>query len=708
MAKLPRVDNIPDRIGRIPELAHNLWWSWHPASRQLFRKLDRHLWEASGHNPVAMIRGSKLLEERAKDPAFLKLYDHVVHLFDDNMQCRCWNQEAFEKLNYQPIAFLSAEFGLHQSLPIYSGGLGILGGDIAKEASDLGIPFVGLGFAYPLGYFRQRILPDGWQEAEYEELDYDDTALVPIKDNNHMFLPVETPGRTIYVRLWSVKVGMSNLFLMDTDVEQNAPWDRELSSRLYGGDQEIRLRQEIVLGFGSAKILEALNITPSVWHLNEGHTVFSCLQRIQRFMEAGNSFKAAIAKVKARTLFTTHTPVPAGHDMFSFSLIRDYFKDFWENLGITEEDFLGLGRWNSKYGEAYNMTALGLRLSSKQNAVSRINGQVCNDMWAGMLDEENGIDAPIDYITNGVHVPTWISEPMYELFAKHLGDNWLERQDETQFLQKIRDIPNFELWNAKQKAKTRLFSIIRERLRRARVESNLTPEQIIAGGIMLDPEALTIGFARRFATYKRAALILEDVERIKTSLLDPYRPVQIIFAGKAHPADDPGKKILQKIYNMAEDTQLGGRIAFVDNYDMQIARYMVQGVDVWLNTPRRPHEASGTSGQKAAVNGCLNFSVLDGWWPEGYNGGNGWVIGEGSVLESESDQDTHDLNSLYNVLENEIVTLYYRRGTDGIPHEWLEVVKNSMYSILPKFSARRMVKEYTKTFYLPLGLNEIE
>ncbi len=699
---------IPARIERLSELANNLTWVWNPNARELFKRLDHPLWVYTGHNPVRMLQliPKKRVEAAAQNPAFLKTFDGVMHKFDLDLDLReTWFSEHYP--DYQgEIAYISTEYGLHQSLPIYSGGLGILSGDHVKESSDLGLPLVGVGFVYPQGYFKQSILRNGWQEAQYDYLKFEQTPINPIFENEnglkqlHIELKFPTP---IFLRVWNLKAGNTLLYLMDTDIEQNEPWNRGLSARLYGGDQEMRIRQEIVLGFGSVRILSQLGHNPRVYHCNEGHTAFVALELIRReISENGKSFEEARDIVRNKIVFTTHTPVPAGHDQFPFELISKYFQNYWESLGISRDEFLALGSFDWGYGQGprFNMTALGIRLSRYQNAVSRLNGEVSRKMWSGLFSTPEFKErSSIQHITNGVHVPTWIGMPFQALYRKYLGKNWLKRHDDADIWERIDEIPNKELWDAREEAKDRLFVFLRERARIKRTEEGKDSRHTLAAGALLDPHALTIGFARRFATYKRTQLIFQDIERIKKSLLDRYTPVQIIFAGKAHPADEPGKNVLQQIYEKAVDPSIGGRVAFIEDYDMQVGRYLVQGCDVWLNTPRKPLEASGTSGMKAAINGCINFSILDGWWPEGYDGSNGWMIG-GKDFDNQEEQNRYDANSLYDILEKEIRPLFYARNGEGIPIEWLEVVKNSIKSSTAAFSARRMLKEYVKA-YIP-------
>ncbi|MHA1975413.1 MAG: alpha-glucan family phosphorylase [Candidatus Hodarchaeales archaeon] len=705
------MSRLPERIKHLQDLAENLIWVWKPKARELFKLLDHPAWNSTGHNPVHMLQiiPQERLDAAAENPSFLKKYDSIIHNFQKNLETQdTWFTKQFPEYKGK-IAYLSTEYGLHQSLPIYSGGLGILSGDHVKESSDLGLPFIGLGFVYPQGYFKQTIPRNGWQQAEYHNIDFTKSPIKPVPENGASQLTIELQYPTsLFLRVWSMKVGRTPLYLMDTDIEQNQPWDRGLSARLYGGDKEMRIRQEIVLGFGALKILSHFGHNPDVYHLNEGHTSFAALELLRReILENGLSFDEAKKEVRKKIVFTTHTPVSAGHDQFSFDLVSKYFQNFWESLGISREEFLSLGAFDWRHGEGpkFNMTTLGIRLSRYQNAVSRLNGKVSRKMWEHLYTSpEFQARAPLSYVTNGVHVPTWVSGPFQSLYNKHLGNNWLRQRDNPEIWEKVDEIPNTELWNTRREARQRMFSFLRERIRSHRIQGDRDSRLTLAAGALLDPEALTIGFARRFATYKRASLIFHDLERIKNNLLDPYTPIQIIFAGKAHPQDDAGKHVLQSIFQKVISGDYGGRIAFIEDYDMQIGRYLVQGCDVWLNTPQKPMEASGTSGMKAAINGVVNFSILDGWWPEAYRGGNGYVIG-GQDFSNHDEQNQYDAESLYKILETEIRPLFYKRNAENVPLEWCEVIKNSIKTVTPQFSARRMLKEYVKKAYLPTLAN---
>jgi starch phosphorylase len=699
---------LPPRIGRLGELAYNVWWSWNPDTSALFQYLDKTLWALTQNNPVKLLRqiAPAKLEAAATDPAFLRRYDGVLLSFERELSSQGdWFPETYPHLKERTIAYFSAEFGVHNSLPIYSGGLGILAGDHSKEASDLGLPFVGIGFVYPEGYFQQKISAAGQQEAHYLQLDYSTAPLEPVftKDTSGP-LKFFLGGRDIYVAVWRVRLGSGSLVLMNADVEENQPWDRELSSRLYGGNRETRLMQEMLLGIGGVRMLRALNLNPAVYHANEGHAAFLLLERIREMIEAGSSFDDAVEQVRATSIFTTHTPVPAGHDTFQFSLIEKHFAGYWDQLGLNREQFLALGAYNDHFGGGtnFNMTALALRLTGQYNGVSQLNGVVSRQMWHPMWPDRTADEVPITSVTNGVHVPTWLAPELSRLYSKHLGQDWLRHHDDPKFWERIDEIPEEELWSLHQRLRAKLMSFMRERARRKWMVEGTGATHALASGTLFDPEALTIGFARRFATYKRALLAFRDVERLKKILQDSWRPVQIVFAGKAHPDDAPGRNLIHNVYEIARDASMGGHIAFVEDYDILVAKHLYHGVDVWMNNPRPPLEASGTSGMKAALNGAPNFSVRDGWWYEGYHGTNGWVIGADPMTAvSEEERDAADAESLYTTLENEVVPLFYDRDSDGVPRGWVQVMKAAIKYGAPAFSARRMVKEYAERMYLP-------
>jgi starch phosphorylase len=690
----------------LANLAYNLWWSWQPGGDRLFRRLDPELWERMAHNPVRFLReiDPDRLSAATKDRIYLKRYDRMVREFDQAMDgVDAWYRRTFPERSEVPIAYFSTEFGLHESLPIYAGGLGVLSGDYLKEASDLGVPLVAVGFLYTQGYFVQRITEDGWQEAMYTDLAFPDLAVFPEFDESGepQMVSVSLPGREVFARLWRVQVGRVPLFLLDSNVERNQPSDRSLTARLYTSDLELRISQEIILGIGGVRALRALGYNPTIWHMNEGHSAFLNLERIRERTTGGQSFDVALESVRASTVFTTHTPVPAGHDEFPLWLMDKYFTNFYPKLGLEREAFIDLGRQDYDWGEVFSMVVMAMRMAGRRNGVSKLHGRIARRMWSPLWPEREISDVPIGHITNGVHTSTWIARRLQLLFDRYLGPDWLQRLDDPETWASIDDIPDKELWGLRRHLKRRLVAYMRERARSQWQRGRVHPIQVVASGVLLDPYTLTIGFARRFATYKRADLILRDPDRLRALVTDRNRPVQVIFAGKAHPADEPGKRLIQEVYRQVKRAEFGGRLVFLEDYDVNLARYLVQGVDVWLNTPRRPNEASGTSGQKAALNGALNLSVLDGWWPEGFNGQNGWAIGGMEEDEDPDLQDARDAESLYELLEREIVPLYYDRSADDLPGEWLGKVKESIRSIGPQFSMRRMLKAYIEDMYYP-------
>ncbi len=693
---------MPDRIGRLNELARDLSWSWSPQAREVFRSLDYTLWRQTAHNPVQMLRTvtPELLERAAKNPTFLALYDAAIEWLDKTRSAAgTWWATEFPDLADRHIAYLSAEFALHQSLPIYAGGLGVLAGDHCKEASDLGLPLVGVGFMYPMGYFNQRISPEGRQIEDYKRLSYDDVAVERATgaDGTPCQIRVPLGMGTLQVALWRVRLGRVTLILLDTDVAENASWDRELSSRLYVSERETRLRQEIVLGVGGVRALRALGYNPAVWHLNEGHTAFAVLERIRELVEAGESFLGALEQVRATTVFTTHTPVAAGHDAFPFHQLDSQMPLFWEGAGSRRNTFLGLGSYDTAESQ-FNMTVVAMRGAGAVNAVSRRHRQVTSEMWAPLWPGVPDDKRPIKAVTNGVHVPTWMAPAMAQLLGKWLGHDWLERHDDPSLWDGLARIPDEELWATRQLLRHHLLDFVRERCRNAWRREAASPAQVLAAGTLLDPYALTIGFARRFTEYKRPELIFSDHERLARLLNAPRCPVQIVFAGKAHPADEPGKRAMQRIYQNATNPRFGGRIAFVEDYDLHVAHLFVQGCDVWLNNPREPLEACGTSGMKASLNGAPHLSVADGWWWEGSNGSNGWVIDPGATQGDGAEAD-----ALYRLLEERIVPAFYSRDEKGIPKEWIQTAKEAIRTVASKFSARRMVKQYAEEAYAPMA-----
>jgi starch phosphorylase len=693
--------HLLDRIRGLQEMAYNLWWSWHPAARELFRALDLQAWRESGHNPVRMLAllPQAVLESAAQDEAFLANYDAVLQQFEaETHSHKGWYTHKYGQPS-APLAYLSAEYGLHTSLPVYAGGLGILAGDYLKECSDLAIPVVAVGLIYSRGYVWQRIREDGWQEDLEQDLDRTYDPIVRVLDASGNPLTVQVPlfDPPVHVAVWRVNVGRVPLYLLDTDLEVNQPWDRAIAHHLYATDPEQRLRQEIVLGMGGMRVLEALDIRPAALHINEGHPGLAILERVRSLVAEGMGFEDASQRVRESTIFTTHTPVAAGTDVFPFQWIEKYFGGYYQQLGLDRDTLLQLGTHPDDPGSGFNMTVFALRMARFSNAVSQRHGEVARKMWANLWPGKSDQEVPIAAITNGVHLPTWI-EPLrlQPLLSRYLGADWIDRQDRPEMWERVDEIPDAELWRVRQQFKASLIAQIDRRTRARWQQDGVAASSVVAFGALLDPEILTLGFARRFTGYKRPDLIFADLERIKRLLTDPWHPVQIVFAGKAHPADQDGKRLIQRIFRLAQDHQFAGRVAFVENYDQELASYIVRGVDVWLNNPYPPLEASGTSGMKAGVNGTPNLSILDGWWLEGYNGANGWGFG-GEILQGDRTQA--DAARLYQLLEEQVVPLYYKHSDDGVPHDFVKVIKAALKSIAPRFGTRRMVAQYTDQFY---------
>jgi len=699
--------NLPARIAKLGDLAYNLWWSWHPEGRELFIMLGgRAAWSRNGHNPVKMMHelDDGVLKLAALDPRFLRYYDAVMARFEGDMDPTSgWFCSRVADPRENTIAYFSAEYGLHHALPVYAGGLGFLAGDYLKECSDLGVPSVGIGFMYPQGYLLQRVTPDGWQAGACEMLDRENAPVRRLRDDSGEPLLVDIPllDADIFVEVWKVQVGRTDLYLMDTAVDANDPWNRSISDRLYTGDPEQRLRQEIVLGIGGVRILKVLGIQPSVLHLNEGHPAFALLERVREKVDSGLGLEEAMEMVKKTTVFTTHTPVPAGHDKFSFALMEKYFGLYLRNLGMSREEFFELGLDPRDPASGFNMTAFALRMCEHRNCVSRRHLEVTKDMWHHLWPDRSTDEIPIDHVTNGIHVPTWIDRRLGNItFNQYLGRDWLEKHDNPFIWELMDEIPDDVIWAQHRRMKTSLINKIKDRAREKWRDPESDSRTIMAFGTLLDPQALTLGFARRFASYKRATLLLRNPERLRNILTDPQRPVQIIFAGKAHPDDQQSKLLLQQVFNAAADKSFEGRIAFVEDYDQYLAQYLVHGVDVWVNNPRPPMEASGTSGMKASLNGVPQLSVFDGWWVEGYNGKNGWGF-EGAEGTVDEVRDDRDAEALYKILEDDVIPLYYRVDDKGVPRGWVKVMKEAIKVTGPNFTSRRMVKEYTEKFYRP-------
>ncbi len=693
---------------RLWALARNLWWSWDHDAASLFRDLDPLRWRQLNQNPVSLLAEFPLakLETRAAELVLHSRINYAYRRLHEYLHAdRTWGTRHAGVLRPSPVAYFSAEFGLHESLPVYSGGLGVLAGDHIKSASDLAIPLVGIGLFYGQGYFRQRLDRNGWQQEEYLETDVSQLPMEVAIGKNGRPVAVELATRSgsIRAKVWRVAVGRCDLFLLDSDVEGNAADDRKLTSRLYGGDARTRIRQELLLGVGGFRALKAMGITPGVLHLNEGHSGFAVLEALRtRMQEEGIAFDVAVPRVSREVVFTTHTPVPAGHDRFEADLIEEHLGPLREALGLSPESLMGLGREKpSNQQETFCMTVLGLRLSRRANAVSALHGEVSRAMWTGLCPGKPEDEVPIGHITNGVHVPSWLAPQMFRLYDRHLGTNWHQHSSEARIWEGIENVDDGELWETHLSLKSQLLEFVRRRAVEQAERRGEAREVLHRLGKVLSPDALTIGFARRFATYKRANLILRDLENLASMVNDPKRPVQFVFAGKAHPNDEPGKRLLQQIAELMRNSRFADKFVFVEDYDINVGRYFVQGVDVWLNNPRRPLEASGTSGQKVVLNGGLNLSVLDGWWAEAYDGGNGFAIGTGRTHADMNVHDTRDGEDLHRTLREEVIPLYYQRDRDGLPRGWIKRMKRTIRTLGWRFNADRMVMDYTTKCYIP-------
>jgi starch phosphorylase len=693
---------------RLWALARNLWWCWDHDTSSLFRDIDPVRWRQVNHNPVSLLSEIPLsvMERRARE---LVLHSRINYAYRRQREYldadRTWGARHAGVLRPRPVAYFSAEFGLHVSIPEYSGGLGVLAGDHIKSASDLGIPLIGIGLFYGQGYFRQRLDRAGWQQEEYIQTDVSKLPMEAAIGSNGepVTVQVETRGGPIRAKVWRMKVGRCDLLLLDSNIEGNHPEDRELTSRLYGGDSRIRIRQELLLGVGGFRALRAMGITPGVLHLNEGHSGFAVLEAIHsRMQDEGLSFDQAVPRVSREVVFTTHTPVPAGHDRFYAELMEEHLGPLREGLGISPDRLMALGRENpGNSGEDFCMTVLGLKLARRANAVSALHGEVSRAMWTGLYPGKPEEEIPIGHITNGVHVPSWLAPQMFRLYDRHFGTGWQENSSDPKIWEGIEKVDDAELWETHLHLKSRLLDFVRHRVVEQGERRGESPEMLQRLGRVLSPDALTIGFARRFATYKRADLILADIEKLTSMVNDAKRPVQFIFAGKAHPRDEPGKKMLQQIAKLMRHTEFADKFVFVEDYDINVGRHFVQGVDVWLNNPRRPLEASGTSGQKVVLNGGLNLSVLDGWWAEAYDGLNGFAIGTGRTHSNMSVHDTRDGEDLYRVLKEEVIPLYYDRDRDGLPRGWIKRMKRTIRTLGWRFNADRMVMDYALKCYVP-------
>ncbi len=702
------IPSLPASLERLRDLAYNLRWAWDHSTIELFRRLDSDLWETSGHNPVLMLGSidQAALDAAAADDGFLTHLAGVSQYFDAYLEGKTsWFRRIHGTRTGTLVAYFSAEFGVTECLSIFAGGLGVLAGDHLKSASDLGIPLVGVGLLYQQGYFRQSLDEAGWQQDTYPDNDFHNLPLTcERKANGAPFtIAVAYPGRRVMAQVWRVQVGRVPLYLLDTNLAENSPPDRDITDQLYGGDLEMRIKQEIMLGIGGYQALEVLGLEPTVYHMNEGHSAFLGLERVRQLMQAHSlSFAEALEAASAGLVFTSHTPVEAGHDYFPSDLVERYFSEYYRSLGLSRQDFVALGRQDPhNENEPFCMTILALRLANHSNGVSRLHGQITRRMWHGLWDRVPEDEIPITHITNGVHFRSWISLEMNQLYDRYLGPRWREEPADQKVWQHTERIPDEELWRTHARRRDRLVVFARRRLQ-AQLERRGAPQsEIEAAGEVLDPAVLTLGFARRFAPYKRANLLLRDPERLARLLNDSERPMQVIFAGKAHPRDDSGKELIRQIVSLARQPEFRRRLVFLEEYDMAVARYLVQGCDVWLNNPRRPLEASGTSGMKAAANGALNLSTLDGWWDEAYRPELGWAIGRAEVCANPEAQDRAEAEALYDLLERDVVPTFYERGVDRLPRRWLARVKASIGNLCHYYNTHRMVEEYTERFYLP-------
>ena len=701
---------LPKRIEKLGEIANNLWWSWNTEFLRLFKKIDIDLWDLVEKNPVKFLKrvSQEKLEEAAKDSGFLKEYDKIAENFENYINSKnTWFSKTYPNNENDQIAYFSAEYGLDQTLPMYSGGLGILSGDHLKSASDLGLPLVAVGLLYKNGYFHQKINGYGEQESEYKNLDIDSLPINPVKDEEgkDLIIYVKFPKRRLYLKVWQIKVGRVTLYLMDSDIEENHEEYRNITATLYGGDQEMRISQEIVLGMGGIRLLKTLGLNPTVYHMNEGHSSFLILELIKNIIkEKELSFEMARDIVSSRTVFTTHTPVPAGNDIFPVDLVEKYFDGYWDRFGITKEQFLELGmKPNPEENSGFNMGILALKVAGKKNGVSKLHGAVSRELFAEVWPEISPDESPITHVTNGIHTCSWLAPNLKELYNEYLMPYWQDNIHKNETWEKIDSIPDEKLWKEHMVRKQKLMEVVKNNITTRLRRCNYPYEEINDITSKLNPEALTIGFARRFATYKRATLLFRDLERITQILNNSERPVQILIAGKAHPRDKEGQDLIKYIHEISLKPQFKGKVFLLENYNIGMSRHLISGVDVWLNTPRRPMEASGTSGEKASVNGVVNFSILDGWWAEGYNQKNGWAIGTNKEYDNYEIQDNEDSESIYNILENKIIPAYYEKDSNGISKKWVELMKNSIMSTGGNYSTSRMLVDYTNELYMPLA-----
>ena len=700
---------LPKRISKLYDISYNLWWSWNTDFLKLFKQIDIDLWENCQKNPIKFLKlvSQDKLEEICKNEDFLKGYDKIVRDFEDYMCTKStWFSKRYPDNSNDLIAYFSAEYGLDETVAIYSGGLGVLSGDHIKTASDMGIPIVGIGLLYKHGYFHQQIDGYGQQKEVYKDVDLSMLPIESVKDHEgkDLLISLKFPDKKLYLKVWKINVGRCEIYLMDSDIDENIDEYKDITTTLYGGDQEMRIKQEIVLGMGGVNLLYSLGLNPTVYHMNEGHSAFLTIELIKNVMKFKEvSFDIAKEIVSAKTIFTTHTPVKAGNDIFPISLVEKYFKDYWNRLGISREEFFRLGmKPNDDMNSGFNMGILALKIAGKKNGVSKLHGAVSRELFADVWPNVPANESPIDYVTNGIHTCTWLAPTVKKLYNQYLRPYWQDNVYDDDVWKDIYKIPDEKLWEVHQSRKEKLLKMVKKLTTDRLRKYNYSYDEIDSMVSNLNKDVLTIGFARRFATYKRATLIFRDLERITKIFNETNKPIQIIFAGKAHPKDEDGKKLIKYIHDLALKPQFKGKIFILENYNVGMSRYLVSGVDVWLNNPRRPMEASGTSGQKAACNGVLNFSVLDGWWAEGYNQKNGWTIGTNAEYQNYDEQDDADSNSIYDTLENKIIPMYYQKNEKGYSDEWLKMMKNNIVSNSGRYSTARMLKDYTEQMYIPL------
>jgi len=704
------IPNLHEELKPLEEIAYNLWHTWNPEALTLFMRMDRDLWETCNHNPVLMLgkMSQEQLNELTHNEGFMM---HMQRVYEDFK--RYTNNTSYFQhlLGYRKdfkIAYFSAEFGINDSVPIYSGGLGILSGDHLKSASDINLPLIAVGLMYQQGYFRQYLTSDGWQQETYPENDFHNMPMKLLRneDGTPFTVEVQIQHRPVYIRVWKMTTGRIEMYMLDTNNSLNSVEDKKITDQLYGGGTDHRLKQEIILGIGGVRVLSQYGIEPAVFHMNEGHSAFVAFERIQQLRQNGLSFEEAKLLVSSTSVFTTHTPVPAGNDVFSVDLMYQYFACYGKEYNIPMEEILSYGRIHPENKkEGFCMTVLAMKMSSFINGVSKLHGEVSRKMWKELFPKVDICEVPIKHITNGVHIPSWISLDMATLYFRYLGPKWMEDPDNKKIWDRVKQIPDEELWRTHERRRERLVAFVRKRLASNLKKKGAKNSEIMMSREVLNPEALTIGFARRFATYKRGNLILKDPDRLAKLLNNPDKPVQLIFAGKAHPRDMAGKEIIKQIMQLSKEERFKRKIVFIEDYDINVARYLVQGVDVWLNNPRRPLEASGTSGMKASANGALNLSILDGWWVEAYNGQNGWAIGSGEEYENHQYQDDIESRAMLDLLESEIIPMYYDRKQDNLPREWVSRMKNNLKTVCSTFNTHRMVEEYMEKFYLNSAKN---